>query len=129
MFNPMHKYNMEDTSSYRWNVGGGSTGRPIKKQPMPEDLYDPSTAILGGDILQGFAKVNGFNTGPGATHRPYWNVVHFDGSAERSPGSKYVQQRHEEGKDPYVGNAEQWEEHDIEVQLLMDIDPSEIAGY
>ena len=89
MFNPMHKYNMEDTASYRWNVGGRG-GKPEKKQPMPEQLYSPSTAILGGDILQGFARVNGFNTGPGSTHRPYWNVAHFDGSAERSPGSLKV---------------------------------------
>ena len=128
MFNPMHKYNMLDTASYRWNVGGRG-GQPEKKQPMPAKLYHPSTAILGGDILQGFQKTDGYNTGPGSTHRPYWNVSHFDGSAERSPGSKYVQIRHEDGKDPFVGNAEQWQEHDIEVQLLMDIDPSDIAGY
>ncbi len=128
MFNPMHKYNMNDTASFRWTVGGAG-GKPLKKQPMPATLYDPSTAILGGDILQGFQRVNGFNTGPGSTHRPYWNVAHFDGSAERSPGSSFVDERHKAGFDPYNGNAEQWEEHDIELQLLMDIDPNDIVGY
>ena len=128
MFNPMHKYNMNDTASYRWNVGGRG-GKPQKKQPMPAELYAPSIAILGGDILQGLKKVNGFNTGPGATHRPYWNVSHFDGSAERSPGSNLVNDRHQNGYDPYVGNAEQWQEHDIELQLLMDIEPHRIKGY
>lgn len=128
MFNPMHKYNMEDKSSYRWNVGGGG-GMPQKKQPMPEELYSPSTAILGGDILQGFQKITGFNTGPGSTHRPYWNVAHFDGSAERAPQSNLVDQRHQDGNDPFVGNAEQWEEHDIELQLLMNVDPLDIVGF
>lgn len=50
-------------------------------------------------------------------------------TAEPSPCSKYVQERHLENKDPFVGNAEQWQEHDIQVQLLMDIDPSDIVGY
>ena len=128
MFTPMHKYDMEDTSSWRWNVGGAG-GKPQKKQPMPEKLYQPSTAILGGDILQGFQRISGFNTGPGSTHRPYWNVAHFDGSAERAPQSDLVDERHQRGLDPYTGNAAQWEEHDIELQLLMNQDPADIVGY
>lgn len=129
MFNPMHKYTMEDTASFRWNVGGAG-GEPLKKQPMPESLYHPSRAILGGDILQGFQKTTGFNTGPGSTHRPYWNVAKFDGSAERAAGSPFVDERHQAGLDPYVGNAEiSWIEHDIELQLLMNVDPGAVVGF
>jgi len=130
MFNPMHKYKMDDDSSFRWNVGGRPDNRPVEKQPMPKSLYQPSKAILGGDILQGLQKINGFNTGPGSTHRPYWNVAHFDGSAERSAGSPLVDQRHQDGHDPYIGGADVgWIEHDIELQLLMNADPGSIEGY
>lgn len=128
MFNPMHKYNMEDKSSYRWNVGGAG-GQPIKKQPMPEELYEPSTAILGGDIIQGFERIGLGNNGPGSTHRPFWNVSHFDGSAERAPASNLVDQRHQEGKDPFLGNAANWYENDIQLQLLMNVDPADIVGF
>ena len=120
-FNPMHKFDIEDTKSYRWDTGLAGS------QPMPANLYEPSTAILGNDILQGLVSENLGNNGPGATHRPYWNVMHFDGSAVRSGGSPRVQQRHEAGFDPF-DDGTSFAEHDIELQLLMDVDESLING-
>jgi len=124
MFNPMHKFKVGDTASYRW-TNPGPIVRPV--QAMPADLYQPSTAILGGDIIQGYATENVANNGPGSTHRPYWNVSHFDGSAERSPNSARVQQRHKDGYEPF-DDLTTFPEHDIELQMLMGQDDDEISG-
>lgn len=118
----MHKFTMEDTQSFRW-----SGGAVVPTQAMPADLYEPSTAVLGSDIIQGLATENVGNFGPGSTHRPYWNIMHFDGSAERSGESYRVNQRHEDGFDPF-NDGLTFVEHDIELQILMGQDDDEING-
>ncbi|MFI4862124.1 MAG: type II secretion system protein [Phycisphaerales bacterium JB063] len=123
-FNPMHKFQVEDTKSWRWQGPGATL---IAVQAMPVKLYQPSTAILGGDILQGIASENVGNNGPGSTHRPYWNVMHFDGSAERSAESSRVEQRHQAGFEPFDDDVF-FTEHDIELQMLMGVDDDDIDG-
>ncbi|XAL99057.1 prepilin-type N-terminal cleavage/methylation domain-containing protein [Phycisphaeraceae bacterium D3-23] len=120
-FNPMHKFTIEDTKSFRWDTNLTGT------QAMPARLYEPSTAILGSDILQGIGTENVGNNGPGSTHRPYWNVMRFDGSAERSGGSSRVDQRHQAGFDPF-NDGLNFAEHDIELQMLMGVDDADING-
>lgn len=125
MFNPMSKFRVGDTQSTRWANPGPSL-QPV--QAMPAKLYEPSTAILGGDIIQGLNSEGVGNDGPGSTHRPFWNVSHFDGSAERSPFSGRLDQRHQDGFDPFDGGDITFMEHDIELQMLMGQDDDQING-
>ena len=117
MWNPMHKFKLEDKVSYRW--GGGKL---VERQAFDPSLYNPSTAIVGGDIIQGLQSVGVGNNGPGSAHRPYWNIARFDGSAERAANSSKVDQRHIDGFEPFDNNI-LFTEHDKELRILMDEDP------
>lgn len=116
MYNPMHKFFVDGDASYRWSSGGLSPGRAF----LPEQ-YNPSRAVLFGDILQGLDSKNVQNSGPGATHRPFWNIAHFDGSAKRSPGGTEVDRLHQQGFDPF--DSAGFIEHDSQLRILMGDDP------
>jgi prepilin-type N-terminal cleavage/methylation domain-containing protein len=113
MFNPQHLFTIEDRQSFRWRAG--------KLEPVvafDKSLYSPSRAVLGGDIVQGYASMNRGNNGPGSTHRPYWNLSHFDGSAERSGYGNELEDRHKKGRDPFDDSIF-FKEHDSELRILL----------
>lgn len=113
-WNPMQKVEMDDTVSLR-HVGGALQN----VQVFEKKYYQPSTAILASDAMQGYATVGG-NHGDGSTHRPYWNVVHYDGSAERSPASNQIQNRHDQGIDPFDNSGGTgFTEHDKLIRAVM----------
>lgn len=115
-WNPMGKVDIEDSFSLRGT--GGDPQTLIGIQPFDQKNYNPSTAILMNDAMQGYQSVGG-NAGNGSTHRPYWNIARFDGSAERSPASQDIQARHDQGIDPFDDGSFGWTEHDRFVRALM----------
>jgi prepilin-type N-terminal cleavage/methylation domain-containing protein len=115
-WNPMGKVKLDDMISLRG--GGGQTQTLIEVQAFEQQYYSPSTAVLMSDAMQGDETVGG-NHGEGSTHRPYWNIVRFDGSGERSPFSNQIQAQHEAGVDPFKNGGVGWTVHDKFVLTLM----------
>ena len=116
-WNPMQKVDIEDTISLR-HVG--ATLQNV--QVFDKKLYNPSTAILASDSMQGYQTTGLGNFGGGSTHRPYWNLVRYDGSAERSPASPEIQARHESGIDPFQNETYGFDEHDKNIRALMGVE-------
>lgn len=115
-FNPMHVFSTDVMNTYRWD---GPWPNPVNPQPFDTHQYQPSKAVLGMDILQGITSIGTGNHGPGSSHPPTWNILHFDGSVEQPYGLD-VRKRHENGDDPFIFAGDWWTEHDLEVKMLID---------
>ena len=115
-WNPMSKVRVDDTISLRGS--GGNTQTLSAVQAFEKKYYSPSTSILLTDAMQGYQTTGG-NHGQGSTHRPYWNLARFDGSGERSPVSDEIQERHDQGFDPFQNGQHGWLEHDKLILRMM----------